>query len=240
MWRIVGSLSAACALSMSIALGISDAAPGHTPSPYLSQADGPISAEVVWFWGNEGARVFRAVVVLTNTDTQDREGIVTRWEAYDPTGALVGGRTQAQPRLQAGQSWTYVAGAGSLLLSGTPARATVTVVDHGRVVHTPDDVAQIEDIQVTREPVSIHGRGHTDYTVSARVTTSHIPTPRENFGVNVVLRDTAIAIVGAGFATIPRTLPDVLPPATAIRVETRVTVPSGTPAGVEMTAYRRP
>src|SRR5919202_334769 len=102
--------------------------------------DGVVKLELAYWSSDPGTRFFRAVGELVNADSQTREGITTRWNAYLDEGALVASHPPPLPRLPAGMRFPYVAGAGSPNLTGRPARGAFTLLDPGRPTEAPGDL----------------------------------------------------------------------------------------------------
>jgi hypothetical protein len=209
------------------------------PAPLPSGAPHPLSAETVYFWSHPAGRAFLAVVELNNRGDQSLGGIVTRWDAYDATGALLGSHARLQPVLGPGERFAYVAGAGPANLSGSPMRVIVSLVEAGRPVIAPYPFLGIDDVRILRQASSTT-EGMTDYLVTLTATTGAEPVGRRDLIVDVVLRDESGAVVGAIFSAVFTSLPDRIPPHTAFPVEVRVPVPGGTPTQADIAAYSRP
>src|SRR5439155_15186823 len=74
------------------------------------------TAELLYTRVTGPSRVVRIVARIANDGDRTLEGIQTRWDAYDASGALVGSQTTVHPPLATGQAYLYVGGAGSLNL----------------------------------------------------------------------------------------------------------------------------
>ena len=174
--------------------------------------------------------MLRFVAVIDNPLSQTRVGVVTEWVAMEAADAIVGSVKTHQPPLAGRSTHTYVGGAGSVLLTGTPVAVSVNVVNKGTLTKEAGDTWAVDSVSLTPEFRT------GEYRVTATVTTGSRTVAAAQITANVVLKDAAGSIVGADFET-PENLPAAVPPNTKFAVEFRFVSSTSEPATAEVTAY---
>lgn len=199
------------------------AVPMASPSPVLPD----IMVNLAFVHVDREFGTVRFVAYLSNPDDRPRAGVRVRWDALDATGALLGGIERELPVLAAGETFTYVGGAGGLILRDLPETVRLTVLRQGQ----PTDAmpVQIGVRDVTFQPVrSFSTRYPYHYRVRATLVIGEAPVRARDVSADIVLRGADGAIVGADFESLSN-VPDVLPPGTAV-VITSSTISTTTPA----------
>jgi len=180
-----------------------------TPTPTIKQ---------VWFWSETGGtNLTRVVATVSNPGLEPISGVKVSWNALDASGALVGSYSSTIPTINALSSWTYVGGAGSVLLTGTPASAMVVVAEKGSYVKQMATPYTADSVQFGVNPYGIY-TGATDYSVTGDITIGKNQIPSSNLDVVIVLANAAGQVVGADFDK-PDNLPAVLTPGLRIAIQ---------------------
>ena len=209
--------------------------PAPAPAPPV-EAPG-VSAEVVFTYVNPEERLLRFVAPIRNGFSRTVEGVTTRWEAIDATGAIVGTQTTRHTAIPAGGTLLYVGGAGSVNLTGVPAGVQLTVIEQGRLSDAPSRLFAVDSVELSNEGTSRRAR-EREFRVAANITTAAEAVQRSDVTISAILRDAAGNIVGASFER-PDNVPETLPPATKFRTEVRFIETTGPAASAEVIAYAR-
>ncbi len=130
------AVGVACAACTS---GASQAPPAVGRSQQLAESvQASPTVETAWFWSDSGiqAPLFRMVSFIGNPGPKALTGVQLEWIAYDASNSLVGTHKTTVPTIPPGAKIPYVAGAGSLNLSGIPAKVELRVADKGSFVDT--------------------------------------------------------------------------------------------------------
>ena len=204
--------------------------------PVIAQTDPLIN--VTYFVSATDTRFFRFVAEITNPTSVTLEGIQTRWDGLDSSGAIVGSSTKKHPPLTAGATYFYVGGAGVANLSGSPQTVQVTLTNPGSPSNAPSRFLAVTDVALSKMAFSLY-QGLDDYNVSAVLSVDAEPINRLDMTTTYVLRDQYGVIVGADFNSSVRNLPDQLVSGTPYRLEERVGA-TGPAVSADVAAYRRP
>jgi hypothetical protein len=182
-----------------------------TPAPTVKQ---------LWFWSEAGGtNLMRVVASVSNPGLEPINGVKMSWNAFNSSGALVGSYGSTIPTINALSSWTYVGGAGSAYLNGTPASATVVVAEKGSYVTQEATPYVADSVQFAVNP---YGGGvypgATDYTVTGDITIGTNQIPSSSLDAAIVLTNGAGQVVGADI-DVAQNLPAVLTPGLRIAIQ---------------------
>jgi hypothetical protein len=182
-----------------------------TPAPAVSQP--------LWFFSDTGeiAPFFRVAVTVSNPGLEPINGVKMSWNALDASGALVGSYSRYIPTINALSSWTYVGGAGSTLLTGTPASAMVVVAEKGSYVKQAATPYAADSVQFAVNPYGIY-TGATDYSVTGDITIGTNQIPSSSLDAVILLTNAAGQVVGADVDQ-DDNLPAVLTPGLRIAIQ---------------------
>lgn len=149
------------------------------------------TAEVVWTGIDAESTVLRFVVKINNANSYTLRGVTTEWIAYDNNDAIVGSYGGPQPDIPANSFIYYVGGAGSVNLSGTPARVEVRITTEGLLSNRELPKISVSDIQ-------IKDHGYNWFTVSAVCETdSEINTA--DLDGQIIVKNADGAVINADF-----------------------------------------
>lgn len=178
----------------------------------------------------------RFVATITNPGVYPVTGAVVSWTAYNSANAIVGSHTHDSYPINALSSITYVGGAGSVNLSGPPAKVTATITNPGTYVRTVPPTFTVSTIAVSNSTIDIYSDA-TPYTVSADVTIGGTrPVASADLDVSIVLVDASGAPVGATFYDTATKLPAMLNPGTKVAIQETSVPATGTPTSAVVTA----
>lgn len=181
---------------------------------------------------------FRFAAPVTNPGAQTIVGVVVTCIAYDSSGAMVGSFTHHMPPVAANSTLVYVGGAGSALLSGTPARVSAQITRAGQYTSeatTPFTVSSAQFSQAESNDSSAPP-GDLTYEVTADVTiTGSSSVQTANLDIPIVLTDSTGKIVGADFYR-PENLSPTLGPGTSFAVDDDNVIATSTPTTVTIYA----
>jgi hypothetical protein len=223
---------------MAVLLALFVIGPTNAREITLDQADQGVTAEVAFTWVDADRELFRFASYIRHSYDYTVEGIVTRWEAYDASGAIVGSQLTKHPPILAGMALPYVGGAGSIILSGVPASVALFVVDSGKRTDTLPRIFTVDGIDL-RPDGTVRRPRLDEYRVAATVTTDDQPTASDAIAIQIIVKDGTGGIVGAEFDR-PNNVPEILAPGSRIRIEDS-SVHTVAPAAVaEVVAYVRP
>jgi hypothetical protein len=196
------------------------------------------SAEVVATVVDSFARTVQFVAYIRHSHDYTVEGITTRWEAYDATGAAVvtGSRPLKQPPILAGMAFPYVDG-NAIPPGAEPTTVRVFVEDAGLRTDRLPRIFPVDSVEVTEDPAWQFGlRRHL---VVATLTTDGEPVRRRAVVAQFILKDANGAVVGGAF-TRPDNWAEIIEPDSRVQVHNEFVMATARAESVEVVAYARP
>ena len=196
-------------------------------------AEASPSIEVIYFNADPVSSVTRFVAAITNPSAQPLKGLVTEWIAYDVDDVIVGNRTKEQPTIPAGGTFNYVGGAGSLNLTGLPARVVVTVKNVGKLDAGEESAFLTVENAVLMPPEFSGGFGEATATVVSPAT----EVSKDSIDSTLILRDAAGNVVDADFDG-EIAGPDVFPPDSKFGIKFYVSDFEAAPVSAEIQVFK--
>lgn len=181
-----------------------------------------LQAEIVHasFFGGDDDALTRFAVKITNPENKTRVGATAEWRALDKDGVLVGTHTKELPPIPAKGTWYYVGGAGSVLLTGLPAKIQLEITNNGSLVSGGNkSVVTVEKAEFKKSEYDLTP-GQKEYDVTA-VIAVHSEVKTENINTSVLLLDKKGKVVGADWLDLD-SLPEQLKAGEKVRVQATV------------------
>lgn len=204
-------------------------AESEKPAPSASSPD--IQVQVVHTYFNDDP-FGRFIFKITNPADETRVGATTTWKAMDKDGVIVGSYDASLPPIGPGDTWYYVGGAGSPILSGVPAQVKVEVTNKGQLKSGEfKSLVTVEKAEFKRAAFDLY-KNAQDYEVTA-VLTSSGDVKTTDIKSAVLLLDGTGKIVGGDFLSF-LFAPENLAAGEKLSVQASVAVSEGTPEKVEV------
>ena len=209
-------------------------------TPSASSASPTPSISVAFFRMVPGSNsYFRFAASIMNPESKTIAGMVVTWTAYDSAGAIVGSRPHHCPLIGANSTQTYVGGAGSISLSGVPARVSAVITDPGHFVDTPASPFPVTSVQFSQASAAFQAgfdpTAFAVYEVTGDVTIGgSVSVQPVTLDIPITLTDSNSKIVGADFYQ-PTNLSVPLTPGTKFRVDDYLAV-TATPSAASIAA----
>lgn len=177
-------------------------------------------ATVTYMFSTSGQfPLVRFASTISNPGVYPVTGAAVTWTAYNSANAIVGSHVHDSYAIPALSSITYVGGAGSVNLSGAPARVAVAVTNPGHYMKTVPATLPVTTVALANSTTggSPFYADATSYTVTGNVTVEGPkPVASADLDISITLLNSAGAVVGADFWDTTTQLPSTLNPGTKI------------------------